>query len=375
MVLGALVITLAWAHIALAEKKEIDLAKTNIAEEIITVPVGQLVVAIKNSLPSARYRVEWDIHRNPVEPLPPPPGGSQNVTGTDPCSALRTAMTKLWQCKDEAAVQALSDAFEQERKNAPRDKCKAALDEAGILHNRMLFDAAEVYLGADAELRVIVSRLGPDDKTERVWKRTYRTQPLGEWFLSYGFTFIPSEDELYFAKSVAPGKFQVTKKHDNQETDFAPAIFYAWMPEKFASSMFAPSLAAGLGFDLDNPVVFLGLSLSYHYNVSVLGGGVMHRVKRLNGIYSPGDTLSENLTEAQLTEETYDLGWFFGVSFRFGSAPKSHQGVVKALEIDNAAGTSKPEGDQNGEEKKDDAKSDDGKKYTPKKEGDKPKGQ
>jgi hypothetical protein len=61
--------------------------------------------------------------------------------------------------------------------------------------------------------------------------------------------------------------------------------------------------------------------LTYHQNISLVAGLVIHKQRRLNGMYSRNQEIGENLTGDQLTEQTYKPNVFFGLSFRFSSNP------------------------------------------------------
>jgi hypothetical protein len=138
---------------------------------------------------------------------------------------------------------------------------------------------------------------------------------------------LPNDDTLFFSNPLEgeAGKFRITRKSDNRDYDFAPAIFYAWMPEAWRGNYASFSLAGGLGFDLSDPVVFLGPAVTIRHNLTVVAGVVMHKERRLNGEYNVDDVISESLSEEQLHEDTYNPTWFAGLSFRFDSRPDSHK--------------------------------------------------
>lgn len=347
----AIVLLLVWALAiaspSAAAEQQFDLqAPLTLEDPPVMVSSGTVSVRVINKAPTGRYRIDWELRRTAIPPLELPTAGIEEEPDTT-CSHLRATTDTLLKCDDEAKVPDLVERI----KDALEKSCDSTVENsASQAIARTRSSPIVVEMGSDAQLYVTVVRLADDGSETKRWEVVYKTEPSGEWFASYGFTFIPSDNDVYFSKSAGPDSFQVTKEADNQEFDFAPAVFFSWMPGRLSTPALSPSLTAGLGFDLDNPVVFLGLSLSYHYNISLVGGGVMHQVTRLSGKYEPNDTITENLSEGQLSEDTYAFGWFFGVSFRFGGAPKTHEGVVKALSP--AAGDEdKPSAENDGEQK------------------------
>jgi hypothetical protein len=79
----------------------------------------------------------------------------------------------------------------------------------------------------------------------------------------------------------------------------------------------------GLGFDMHNAVVFLGMSITYNENITIAAGAVAHRLRQLNGKYSEGGRILEDLDDEQLHEEVYRINPFIGLSFRFSDNPLS----------------------------------------------------
>jgi hypothetical protein len=158
-----------------------------------------------------------------------------------------------------------------------------------------------------------------------------------QWLTYYGFNFAPSGNEDYFSKTntgVTPVTYTITRKNATHGSAFSASVYFMRIPgedgftdwTKFTgwrSGDVMGGLTAGVGFDFDNPTVFLGYGVGWGYNVLVTAGVVMHKENRLNGQYTAGQTITENLTSDQLTDSTYKPRAYVGVAFRFGSNPFS----------------------------------------------------
>ena len=158
-----------------------------------------------------------------------------------------------------------------------------------------------------------------------------------QWLTYYGFNFAPSGNEDYFSKTntaVTPATYTITRKNATHGSAFSASIYFMRIPAedgftdwtKFAgwrSSDLMGGLTAGVGFDFDNPTVFFGYGVGWGYNVLLTAGVVMHKENRLNGQYTSGQIIAENLTSDQLTDSTYKPRAYVGLAFRFGSNPFS----------------------------------------------------
>jgi hypothetical protein len=162
-------------------------------------------------------------------------------------------------------------------------------------------------------------------------------RPHGNWFVSYGFSFI---SPIIFK----PDKYFITDNPDVEQTfllkesqkkdgwynfEFIPSLFFWWMPAKARRVNLAPT--AGLGFDMQSPVVFFGAALVYNYNIGVNFGIVFHKLNFLKERYaieddkgdfpSAGTMIKENLSDDQLYDQKYRFNLFISITYRFGSNP------------------------------------------------------
>jgi hypothetical protein len=184
------------------------------------------------------------------------------------------------------------------------------------------------------------------DASDKKW--TFTTGKLeAQWLTYYGFNFARGGDQNYFSKLSAgstPAAYTITAEADRSGKSFAPSLYVFRLPAKTGLSQgrwltgwrtedSMGGLTAGLGFDFDNPTVFLGYGVGWGYNVVLTAGVLYHKEKRLKGQYNPGDVIAENLTTDQLLDSTYKPRAYVGLAFRLDSnpfKPKSAQPAAAA---------------------------------------------
>lgn len=173
------------------------------------------------------------------------------------------------------------------------------------------------------KLTVHVKRNDP----KKEWNFVFRTGRCGKWLVHYGFSFLSSEDEDFFTRAVEPdangegGGFQILPEADRGEGDFEPTITFTFLPKGSNRKPYLPKFTAGIGADIEEPLVFAGMSWVIGDNVNIFLGVAGHEQNRLKGIYEPNQILQEDLEADQLTDETFDFNAIVGVGFRFDSNP------------------------------------------------------
>lgn len=320
-VLALTVLVFASTADAVPLKLQIDLATQDPgSERTLPLSPGEYEIQIINKVPTKSYNVQATVSAFTIPPLQRPGAGAgqEDAPGT-PCRNLAIAAGTIRNSNDEdevarnvAATEALLDA-------CPKEDVRK--DARAVIASTRETLAALFEVASGQELKVVVSR-GADADLKQ-WTNTYQTPARGRWFSSYGFVFVRNEDENYFsqAKEGTTDRFTITRKADNQDYDFAPSVFFSWLPAQWEGRNVSFGPAAGLGFDQSNPIVFLGPMVTYNQNISLVAGVVMHKQRRLSGNYKAGQEVSENLTETQLREETFRPNVFFGLSIRFGTNP------------------------------------------------------
>lgn len=307
-----------------------------------TVPAGKYIFEFSNLLPGSQYVFTPELKTMP--PVLPPPLQVVSLTKPPtPAAGLappcKSAITRI-----EAAV---NEATAESEIVAIRAKLSADLKAASCSDAEIKTAAREVKeqtskrhaetitIAAGQMLTFKLSRV-ENQAAKIVGTYEFKTEQAapGQWTTLYGFNYIDSGDERFYSKAAGttPPTYTVTALEDRQESTFAPSVYFMWIRNENYEGIWRRALAwrsddvfggvtAGLGFDFDNPTAFLGYGVGWGYNVMLTAGVVMHKEKRLNGRYSAGDVISENLTEDQLSEETYKPRLYVGIAFRFGSNP------------------------------------------------------
>ena len=309
-----------------AQTKQIVLGENS---QVLKQPIkpGAFDLQLVNVLNDTKYTVESETTSVSIvlpEPLPKP------AAAGDACD---TAIVKFQAAVKKATTEeAVAAARSVALGEAPDDACKKKINELSVLN----VAGGPFEVEAQQDITFTIKRPNQGNLSERDFGSykfaTTRKQP-GTWLTLYGVNYIDSGDDEFFAKTGAgtPVTYTITGKADRSERDFAPSVYFMWVKERNHSG-FARALSwndedvfggitAGIGFDFDNPTAFLGYGVGWGYNVLLTAGVAMHKEKRLNGRYQPGEVITENLSEDQLAEETYKPRAYVGIAFRFGSNP------------------------------------------------------
>ena len=307
------------ASVSAQEIEILDLAALVPGSEIEqTVPPGAVLhVKVVNRVPGHAYTLRADVETIPIVELnfslPRAIEGPAASCG----DVIGTLLNGLANATTEPEVAAVVESARSQGATLCSDDERQVLE--GHIQEKTTHTFRAVVLSLGERLVVQVSRIEGEETL--VWKTTYTTGPRGRWLTTYGVGFLPEEDEEFFAESLGNGQFEIRQKEPAGGLDFVPAIFFTWLPRKWENRNWAFSPAGGLGFDVSNPVVFLGGAAMFNQNISLLAGGVFHKQKRLDGQYQVGQTVGEALTPEQLAVEPYHVNFFFAVAFRFGSNP------------------------------------------------------
>ncbi len=281
-----------------------------------TVDPGSYILTIQDLIPGKKYRLE--ISRTaidiPVLPSVRPLAEAERDVCDKPLDALSKAFEGVTEERRVPVVVAGLTARAESCSPAQRDRLDAIIKQETTRSSIQTLKRGE-------QLKVTLER--KNGKQTLTWSKIFTTGARGEWRVLYGFNFVPNEDEEYFslAKDGEMGKFDIFKETDNEELDFAPSVFFQWLPGKRRNKDWNYGPVAGLGFDLDNPIVFAGYGATYNENIMFTLGAVFHQQSRLDGQFSLGRAIGENLDNDKLTETTYDVNFYVGVGFRFGSNP------------------------------------------------------
>lgn len=177
--------------------------------------------------------------------------------------------------------------------------------------------------------------------TKTSWTFIFKTKSEGEFFTTYGFTFIPlvlGKPHTYYAQQqpgatpaagqpTPPTTYNITESANADHFNYAPTIMFHYINYKDKS--WSGSWTAGLGINLNasnnsnsiSPLVVAGYSLLYHQNIGVSFGFAGHTVSNLKGNYSTNVPITTNLESTDLNRQVIVVNPFISITFRFSSNP------------------------------------------------------
>jgi hypothetical protein len=287
-----------------------------------TVSPGTYQLRVRHRLPKSRYDFEVLEERIPLQKLDslPHSGGGSSFAGEAGCTdaALVDLRTLLDSSSVESALDRQLAAWTDRHPDCEKNGRE-------VFEKRTVLESGDVYtLHEQNQLKIRVARAGKPDSA--VWKFTLITQPRGEWRQLYGFSFLADRDDHYFSKAIGDSGFVVTKKAVKKNgkldvpTKFVPSVMFSWLPSNANKSWtFGPTV--GLGYNFDDLTALIGFAAAFNENVTLTGGFAMHQQARLNGKYQRGQTIAENLEDAQLIEKSYRPNYYFGFALRLGKDP------------------------------------------------------
>ena len=250
-----------------------------------------------------------------ASPPPPPVASAERAALRPDCPEIEAAARKaLRSAADEKAVRT---AMATLRSKTPSD-CMSVVDAAIQQLTTQAVEGGPYDVQSGELLRVTVTRSDNGD----TWIWVFTTGNRGEWRMTYGFTFVPNEDDRFVTRPQANSKFKIVSQEDHKNLDFVPSVLFTWLLGKKRAQDWVFSWTVGLGWDLEQLVVFVGPSWTYNENVNLTFGLAIHQQTRLLGRYSEdGDSsiVGEALDADQLTESTFGPNAYVGVGFRFDS--------------------------------------------------------
>ncbi len=168
----------------------------------------------------------------------------------------------------------------------------------------------------DEEYWITISREGA------TWTFVFKGPSSGDWGVYYGFTFAIDlkERDTYFTKENSDDTFTITKQEDRENRiNYYPTVGYQW--QKNSKKNFTYAFQGGLGSNLEEVVVMLGVSAIYHYNLSLSAGVILHKIQFLKGKYKENEIVDDNLDFDQLHDYHYRPNLGISLNFRFAENP------------------------------------------------------
>jgi hypothetical protein len=320
MVIVSLLSASGWVF-ADAKAIRLDLATLPV-DQVTTRPGGEgtYTFTLVNKIPAVTYRV--DIAREAVAmPALTFPGVAAGGRGGDsPPAAPGSCDTALAQMLLDLADAKTESAVKAAGQKAIGDSDASCVDDVRIRFKALTelpIDEGDSFsVGPGESLTLSISRPGA------TWTFRLEGTTAGEWRTSYGFFFVHDRDRKYFVEETHPtdasSLFTIREQADRETLDFVPTVLFTFFPRSHAGRTWSGGWTAGLGYDLEKPVLVAGYARSYNENVIFTAGIAFHRQTRLLGRYRVGDVVKESIDSSQLIEDTYGPNVYAGVSFRFG---------------------------------------------------------
>ncbi len=283
-------------------------------------PGSEVSLKVIHRLPAGRYA--FDVRRagllSPLDYDPESVAVDRALAISAPCEKLLDELKAAGQGNSESDLRAaLIDA-----KSRSDEACLPRINEFEDGTEAELSD--KIVVGDGQTLTLVVNRLEPEPA--RTWTHTFTTGEDRGWVVHYGFSFLPDGDDEFFTRATegtdgTDGGFTIVRSTDRSGAEFEPTIAFTYLPKFSARKAYIPRFTAGLGADIDEQLVFAGLSWVIGDNVNIFLGAAGHEQSRLKGIYEEGQLLGEMLSGDQLVDKTFELNAIIGVGFRFGKNP------------------------------------------------------
>jgi len=168
-------------------------------------------------------------------------------------------------------------------------------------------------------------------KDSRKWTFLYKEKSLEKqknWFTHYGFSYpissSQSDEGIYRIIENTDGDgYKIIETNNEYSSKLMPTIFYTWLPITSNSLNFG--VTGGLGFDIKQPSLYLGISTTYKYNLMLTIGCVLNNSKKIKSYYknilNTNGLLDYLIDKEELITDKITPRLFVSVSFRFGKSP------------------------------------------------------
>ena len=310
------------------ERLHVDLSGK--AQDTVAISPGSYRIVLVNRLPASEYFVEVFDRRLEIPPLAPP-GGTQQLRTEQRCSdaadrLVRVALDSLLRETSEGSIPRLKRQLAIALVHAD---CPSSTVTQAQAAQQATTDASTqpVSVKAGHYLTVAVTRGALGGQPAPMWTRIFTTGATRQWRVTYGFAFpfagvgrgVFGGAEQYFTRA-ENGGYVVARAARTHYLDAVPTVLYNFFPAD-AGDWHWERLTAGLGVDLDEPMITLGSGATYGSNVMLSAGIAARHVRVLAGAFSEDLTLKESLTWDQLSESAMRLRPYVALTLRFGANP------------------------------------------------------
>ncbi|WP_439484506.1 hypothetical protein [Cyclobacterium plantarum] len=315
----------------------IDLSKNEGTEQTRSIsPNNDFKIKIINKLPGKSYSISMIKENIPIDEIDLS-GKADSITtdggGVARCMEFISSVMEIYEIEDEAKIPAKKKEINSEINKFQRIfQSGTVRDPDTGCEQIQIYKAEEIIQSTEEVLDKIPLKMGEkvtvvvtrdDDGETKKWISVFTTGSRGEFQISYGFSFITqmmSQENIFFTNSI-DNEFFIQKEVNRRSMTFVPSLFFTWMGKRSFNNNFAFSLSGGLGFDFENPTVFLGPTISFNENIKIHLGIAGNKQYSLLGRYTDGQQISELLTIDQLHEKIYKLNPYFSLSLRLKNNP------------------------------------------------------
>jgi len=316
-----------------AQVVELDLSKGGDITK--PAPPGTIDVVLINLLPWQDYKVTIidRIIEIPALKMADVAGSGASAPA---CSAIVTAAEKLTdqahQPASEAEVASIIAKVRSDMKTVTCSADQKQQIEKAIGATRR--DLGHYTIGAGHELVVTVVRKAGDKNI--TWTFTLQGESRGKWLTTYGMTLVTDRDQKFFTKATGAtgsGAYAITQEQNPARWDLkpAPSVFFTWLSQKNQDRDWARGWTAGFGLDGGSkPAVYAGYSATYNWNIGFVTGVAFTPETRINGRYTVGQTVAEDLGAEALQKTTSRPRWFVAITYRFGDNPFASKPAAEA---------------------------------------------
>lgn len=332
---------LIFPSLVMANKLEIDLKLKPGKIHTITLTDGKMnKVEFINAVPKLATKYEFFYEKMPVDPevAPFPDSILKSQMEAKKRTSIVTTIEKINKLVDdpnntkdwpEKKVGDLLDVLKEAIKKSNDDEEKATAKI--YIENSMLSYEIDEVLKKGEKIKVTIKRDRTDDSTKKREWIFILTYPSEKWITTYGFCFVSQglkKHDLYHVKDDETGtgityNLIADEKQNLFDTEVIPTVFFSWPLLKKKES-FNFCFTGGLGFDMTNPIAFVGCSGIVGYNIGITLGVVMHKQFKLKPKYSSETdpmTVQSHLEFDELHKGVYRPSLCLGISYRFGSNP------------------------------------------------------
>ena len=283
-------------------------------------------IYLKNSFPNRSYNIAINVTPH----LLPPLSVSGNPASTSAaCTDLETKYNEVFKYATEEDAKKTEKELKAKLSELATATSKSGCTETPLLNKinalqsnciREFTLPFPIEMDEDHDYDVVVTT------GDRAFKYLFEGKSRGRWVMNYGFLFSSKglEPSRYFLSQVGKDSFQVKKKgkYDALDFRFTPTIFFSYFLDKNLNKPWNNSFSLGLGFNTQSPVVSVGYNGMYNQNIGVSFGLVFYEQEKLDGRFTEGQILKENLDESKLYEKTiFRPNLFFALNIRLGENP------------------------------------------------------